>query len=591
MKKNTIGWSSLVLLAIIFVAIFVRVYKFDDWLYFKMDQSRDALMITNAVENGPQYLPLLGARAGAVKLRHGFLRLGPIFYYFQYASGVIFHSTKAYVYAYPDLFFSILAIPLLYLLARLYFSKRNSLFIMAMYAFSFIIIQYSRFAWNPNSLQFFLLTSFYGMLRFLGETESKRKKWWLALWMASITIGSQLHFFGFFSLVGISGLSIIFHYQLWKKENILVYFKKDALKVLARYALIMIFIFAIFYTPVIISDYYRKGENTRNFFEAIGSKPANKPFGQKIVKTATENLKNYCLITTSQCYGSDMKKEYPALVVTAFVLLAGMLLVVRKLRQKALSSANRDFLWLIVAWVGVFTILTVPVSFQLRPRFFIVVFAIPFIFLGLLFEYFEEKLSRNNAIILAVLLTAGVIGWNTHGTLAWFKEQETSQRKAIIVKRTLILKAKDGVTLGQLQGTADWMYARHKQGSTLYYYVKPEHVRPITFLLHDKHDLNLVYQTMTINADPNAQYFAVTPTKNGLDNIYSKYPNNKISVIAQQQFGQLTAWEINVEDRSVSPSFRFNKSSKKEDRIFWKDVLGIKEDKNNKNIIQLGGDE
>ena len=591
MKKNTIGWSGLALLIIIIAAIFVRTYKFDDYLYFKMDQSRDALMLTNAVENGPQYLPLLGARVGAVKLKHGMLRLGPISYYFQYASAMIFHSTEPYVYAYPDLLFSILAIPMLYLLARLYFSKRNSVLITAMYAFSFIIIQYSRFAWNPNSLQFFLLLSFYGLLRFLNEPDFKHKKKWLILWAVAMTIGSQLHFFGFFSLLGISGLLIAFHCQLWKKENILAHTKKEALKTFARWAAVVALVFAIFYTPVFISDVYKNGQNTKNFFEAMSSKAVKKPLLQKVGKGATENVKYYCLITTSQCYGSSMKKEYPAIAVTTIILFLGLFLTIRKLRKKTLTTAQKDFLMLLLMWVGVFTILTIPVSFQLRPRFFIVVFAIPFIFLGLIFEFLEEKLKQKQAIALALLIAVGIIGWNSHGTYAWLKEQATSQKKSIIVKRTLILKAKDGVTLGQLQGVTDWMYSRHKQGSTLYYYVKPEHVRPITFLLYEKHDQDLASAPMTINTDPNAQYFAVTPAKNGIDSVLSKYPNNNITVIAKQQFGQLLVSEIAVNNRTTSPTFRFNKSSKKSDRVFWKDVFGIKDDKNNKNLIQIGGDE
>jgi hypothetical protein len=335
---------------------------------------------------------------------------------------------------------------------------------------------------------------------------------------------------------------IIFHFKLWKKENIFKYIKKDFLSRIAKYAGIALIIFLIFYTPVIISDVYKNGQNTKNFIEALSAKPANKPFTDKITKSATENLKYYCLITTSECYGSSMQKEYPAIAITAIILLAGIILVIRKLRQKTLTTAKRDFLVLLIVWIGVFTILTIPVSFQLRPRFFIVVFAIPFIFLGLLFEYLEEKMSKSNAILLALLLSAGIIAWNAHGTYAWFKEQATSQKKAIIVKRTLILKAKDGVTLGQLQGVTDWMYARHKSGATLYFYVKPEHVRPIEYLLYEKHDQSLISMPMTINADEKAQYFAVTPTKDGTKPLYSKYPNNNISIIAQQQFGQLTIY-------------------------------------------------
>ncbi len=562
-----------VVLAIIMVgAIFVRIYKFDDWLYFKMDQSRDALLISNAVEKGPQELPLLGARAGAVKLKHGFLRLGPIFYYFQYAAGVIFHSTQPYVFAYPDLFFSILAIPLLYLLLRLYFSKRNSLLITAMYAFSFIIIQYSRFAWNPNSLQFFLLLSFYGLLKFLNETSEKRKRWWLAVWAIGMTIGSQLHFFGFFSLVGISGLLIIFHFQLWKKQQLLAGLKKEALKKIASYVGIGVLVFSIFYAPVFISEIRKNGQNTKNFFEAIGSKPANKPFVEKLSKTVTENLKYYCLVTTSQCYGSSLSKELPAISLTGLILLAGAILVVRKLRKKGITGIQKDFLILLVAWVTVFTVLTIPVAFQLRPRFFIVVFAVPFIFLGLLFEYLEEKMKIKQVVAISILITAAIIAWNSYGTYAWFKEQAKSQRSSFIVKRTLILKAKDGVTLGQLQGVTDWMYARHQTGSTLYYYVKPEHIRPLEFLLTNKKDKKLNFVTMKINEDPKAQFFAVTPTKSGLDPVTKKFGTD-IEIIASQKFGQLMVFEINFPKRITSDLFKLKKAGGGEDRVFWKDVF------------------
>ncbi|MDP1883965.1 MAG: phospholipid carrier-dependent glycosyltransferase [Candidatus Moranbacteria bacterium] len=574
MKKNAISWSAIALAIIIIGAVFLRTYEFNDWLYFKMDQSRDALLISNAVENGPGYLPLLGARAGAVELEKGFLRLGPIFYYFQYAAGVLFHSTEPYVYAYPDLLFSILAIPLLYLFARLYFSEKNSLLIAAMYAFSFIIIQYSRFAWNPNSLQFFLLLSFYGLLKFLGETHSGRKKWWLAVWAAGITVGSQLHFFGFFSLLGISGLLIITHFQLWKKANILYFFQKNVLKKIAVYTGILAMVFAIFYAPVIISDVRKGGENTKNFFEALTAKPVKKPLVDKIGKSAKENLKYYCLITTSQCYSSNSKNDLPAVMATGLVLLSGLVLAVRGLLRKGRSVAQRDFLALLIIWVGVFTILTIPVSFQLRPRFFIVVFAIPFVFLGLMFEYLEEKLSRKQALVASILLATGIIGWNSQGTYAWFQEQAASQKGDLAVKRTLILKAKDGVTLGQLKGVTDWMYARHKAGMTLYYYVKPEHVRPIEFLLWQKHDKGLIFKTLSLNEDANAQFFAVVPAENGLEPAYKKYGKN-ISIIAQKQFGQLAVYEIDFNDRITSPEFRFNKRRSKTDRVFWKDVVSI----------------
>lgn len=590
MVKNVKNWTILALLLIIIGAFFVRTYNFDDWLYFKMDQARDAFLIDNIAENGPGYMPLLGARAGATEVDRGFLRLGPIFYYFQYLSTLIFHSTQPPVMAYPDLFFSMAAIVLLYLFARLYFSRKHSLMITAMYAFSFIIIQYSRFAWNPNSLQFFILFSFYGLLRFFNEQNSRKRYLWLTLWVSGIVVGSQLHFFGFFGLVGISGLFTLLKLEVWKKEKLISYFSKKYLGNFSRYAAVAIFIFAILYAPVIISDIKEGGQNTKNFIAALSSKPQDKPFYEKVTKNFSENLKYYCLITTSQCYGDESKADSLAMFLTAITLLSGIALAARALRREK-DSGRKDFLMLFLIWIATYFILMIPVSFQLRPRFFIVVFAVPFICLGLAYEFFEKKFDGKKAVQAALIVTALIVGWNAYGTYAWFSEQDNSQKEAIEIRRSLILKAKDGVILWHLQNAADWMYAHHEKGKTLYYYVKPEHIRPMDYLLYKKGDKDLVVETMKINEDPNAEYFAITPTKNGLEPVTKKF-GDKITLLEQKTFGQITVSKIVLNDRSVSANFRFNKPKTKTDRLFWKDFFGGKnDDKNDEKLKNVIGDE
>lgn len=563
-------WVLTVLLLVIVGAVFVRTYNFDEWLYFKMDQSRDALLIGNAIDNGAGYLPLLGARAGATELEHGFLRLGPAYYYFQYLSGKIFNSTDPEIFAYPDLFFSIAVIPLLFFFLRLYFSKRHSLYITAMYAFSFLIIQYSRFAWNPNSLQFFIILSFYGLLRFLNDDRPKQKKWWLALWVFGITIGSQLHFFGFFSLLGISGLLILFHLRVWNRDSLKSLFQKIALKQCAWFVVISLGVFLVLYTPVIISDTMEGGQNTKNFFEALGSKAEKKPLVEKLQKDIKENLSYYCLLTTSQCYTGDLKKNVLPIGASALVVIIGLFLAVQKLRTEE-SKLSKDFLMLVLLWFGIFSLLTIPVAFQLRPRFYIVVFALPFIFLGFLYEFLEKRFGKR-ALFATALITIAVLAVNIRGTAIWFGEQASAQIRTTNVNRTLILKNQDGVTLGQLQGVTDWMYGKYHAGSTLYYYVKPEHERPINFLLKEKKNTNLVFTTMKINTDPTAQYFAVTPAKNGISPVTKKFGPD-IVVIDSKQFGQLMVFEIQLPKRVIDPAFKPKNESGGDDRFYWKDVF------------------
>ncbi|MDO9231842.1 MAG: phospholipid carrier-dependent glycosyltransferase [bacterium] len=568
---------TIIMLAIVIGAFAFRFYNFSDWLYFKMDQSRDAQLVSHAINEGPMMLPLLGPRAGATEVDSGFLRLGPAYYYFQYIAGAISNSTAPQVFAYPDLFFSILAIVLLYFLARIYFSKNISLLTMAMYAFSFIVIQYSRFAWNPNPLQFFALLTFFGLLKFLSEQKLKRKIGWLIIWVLGLSIGSQLHFFGFFVLTAISGCLILFHSQFWKLQKIKDIFQKNILQKIAIYSLVFISVFALIYSPVIISDVMRKGENAGNFIQALSSKAKDKSFAEKISKNFSENTKYYCLITTSFCGEGEpfdgTNNDLPS-ILTIILISSGIILSARALRREK-DSSRRNFLALLFLWIGVFFIFTFPVSFQLRPRFFILVFAVPFLLSGVVFNFFQERWPKKSAYPISAVAII-IFSLNVYGTLAWFSEMKQSQIKDVEINRTLILKTKDGVTLSELQKVADFIYTKRKTGDTSYFYTKPEHINPIKYILAQKNDPNFVYETLSLNDNPNAQYFATIPSDTEPKKALEKKYGVPVEILSSQDCGQISVYEINFPERNISKNFRFNKKYSKTDRLFWKDVFGIK---------------
>jgi 4-amino-4-deoxy-L-arabinose transferase-like glycosyltransferase len=578
--KNHKLWPILAIILLMILAFAVRFYNHHDWLYFKMDQSRDALLTSYALENGPGYLPLLGPRAGATEVQSGFLRLGPAFYYFQYIAGKIFHSSSPDVLAYPDLFFSIAVLPLLYALFRLYFSRPISLLSVFLYSFSFIIIEYSRFSWNPNSLPFFVVLTFFGLLKFFRETQNKKKKWWLALWAIGLAIGSQLHFFGFFCLIGISGLMFFTHYELWQKAKIIESMRVASLKKIIFFTGIFIITAGIIYTPFIISDAMRKGENSKNFIQALTSKPKKKSLDKKIIRDFRYSGQYYCLITTASCVQKDISQKKIPVAFASFIIISGLVISGWQIR-KTKDKNKKDFLWLAIVWTVVFFILSIPVSYQLRPRFFIVVFPVPFMLLGILCEFLWQKFNRFGLAAIA-LLTAMVFFLNIRGTLAWFDEQSKSQKESTAITRTLILKNKDGVTLGQLQRSADYIYNKRKPSSLVYYYVKPEHVMPIKYLLYQKNDASYKFTTFKKLDDSSAQYFAIVPSHSGEKTIRNKFGNN-LEILSREDFGQLSVFEIKFTgENQVSPdSFRFNREGASTDRLFWKDVFGTKEVQNN----------
>lgn len=574
------------LFGIVLAGYALRVVHFDEWLYFKLDQARDAMLISDAVEKGPAYLPLLGQRVGAIDLESGLLRVGPIYYYFQYLSGVLFHSVLPPVFAYPDLFFGVAAIPMLFLFARLFFPVETSLLTTSLLAFSFIGVQYSRFAWNPNPLPFFLLLTFYGMLRFLHESEKKKKYFFLVLWALGFGVGAQLHFFGMMSLLGISGLFLLWHFELWRADAVRRVFSRSTLLPFLKYVGVATLVLLVLSAPIIANDLVRNGENTRNFFEALTKKQDSKPLTESIGKAWSENGDYFCLLTFAACTTGNEKQNRFPVALTLLFLFVGIVVAWRRFRGLP-DGMNKDSFRLLFVWFGVFLVLSIPVAFQLRPRFFLVVLPIPFLLWGVLFEYAREKRKRVG-LFLGLAVYGILLGANIAGISEWFAEQAASQKGNAPVTRTLILKNKDGVTLGQLQRAADLIYSRLDPGDHVYFYVKPEHIAPMDYLFEQKQksDPNFFFEHMKINADPKARFFALVPEEQTEVEAVLKKFGRPFDILTFESVGQISVSEISFLKREKDPLFRLEKESiratdgwvdisrRKGDRVFWGDIVG-----------------
>src|SRR3990167_4301732 len=126
----------LFLIIIIAVGTFQRGYHFGDWMHYELDQARDFRIIDAAITYGPGELPLQGPRAAG-----SFLRLGPLFYYLEYGSALIFGNTPTGT-AMIVLILSILSIPLFYVFARQFFNKEWSLGFTMLFAVSLFLVTY-----------------------------------------------------------------------------------------------------------------------------------------------------------------------------------------------------------------------------------------------------------------------------------------------------------------------------------------------------------------------------------------------------------------------------------------------------------------
>ena len=363
LKKH---WDKIILAAIVVIAAAVRLYHFQAWLHFQLDQARDAMVIRKAVQQGISNLPLLGPRAAGT-----YLRLGPAFYYFQYLSAKITGSIQPPVLAYPDLIWNILAIPLFYFFLRLYFRKISSLLGTALYAFSFIAVQYSRFAWNPNSVPFWTLLCLFSLVKFSRAEKEKGKYAWTAVGALAFGIASQLHFL---ALISLPIIAIIFLFSTKSYRNL--NFKR---------VLIFLAILVVLYIPVILSEIKTGGTNTSLFVSAVGNKPSGDTLSHKFFKTIEVNSQYYLFLLTSNI---SLISSTSLVIGTTFIT-ASFILIFFKFRDEK-DERRKTFLKMVFIWFFVSYILIFPFAFQARPRFFFSSFFLPFIF----FIFWIEELLR-----------------------------------------------------------------------------------------------------------------------------------------------------------------------------------------------------
>jgi uncharacterized membrane protein len=347
--------------------------------------------VVSSYIEGQSPLPLLGPKAGGTDFR-----VGPAFYYFQIASAKLF-GDEPVVMAYPDLFFSILTIPLLYFFLRKYFDVRTTLFLVAIFAVSFFAVKYSRFAWNPNSLPFWSILFLSGLHEMMTATGS-RYRWWVIVSGIAFGIGIQLH-----------TLSLIFFPILLAGVFVFLFFETKAVGSAGGVsmrtqwkALSMIVMIAIFLNfGQIVSEVRSGGDNTASFFDGVGTKQEK---GSGIIHNA---LKDVVCYTEANIYipfsydmddgcglGNVVKARNIPLFIIGFLFSAlGLILAWHAFRREE-DTSKKYFLGIVFSYLILSFLILLPLANEVSMRFFLAMIFMPFLLLGLWFEYISRRLPR-----------------------------------------------------------------------------------------------------------------------------------------------------------------------------------------------------
>lgn len=245
-----------ILIGVIFVGIFLRFYRLEGFVTFLGDQGRDATVIRRILTG--EHFPAIGAPTSI-----GQVYLGPFYYYFI-TPWLLFFNYQPVGLAFGVAFLSAIGLLINYYVVKELFDNKVALISTFLMSFSSVMIDFSRFSWNPNLLPLFTLLTVYFVIKGL-ETN----KWYFfALVGAFLSFSIQLHYLALFLIPPIAILFINKLIIKLKQSN------NEAMKQLKNY-LFMILSFVLFSSPLIVFDLRHQFLNTKNFIALFQSSRTN----------------------------------------------------------------------------------------------------------------------------------------------------------------------------------------------------------------------------------------------------------------------------------------------------------------------------
>ncbi|MFZ2226657.1 MAG: glycosyltransferase family 39 protein [Candidatus Moraniibacteriota bacterium] len=525
-KLNLTKKTSLILVGIVLLGFIFRAYNFSEWLRFNMDQSRDIALVENAIST--HSWPLFGPKAGGTDFR-----LGPAFYYFQIISAKIFGASPASV-AFPDLLFSLLSIPLFFLLARIYFNKSISLSLTWLFAISYFVIKYSRFAWNPNSTPFFVMLFIYSVYR-ISNTEKYEKIWWTILAGLSMGIGMQLHTT---LLIIMPVAALFFAYYLFKNKTLTV-----------AVASVMLASILLINVGQIISEVKTGGLNTLAFFLSSTTKNSrNTNFLDNLALNATCHIRaNFGIVASyaqeEDCGYADVARDAKKLDGNRMPLadkirlvlymlgatifsLGGYYLLFREMRKEA-DGKKRLFLKLALSYIILTFLFFTIWATELSMRFFLILEFVPFLLLGFWLKFLTEK---NKKLLLIAVVTIFSF-FSLYKDYSVFRDLQFGGRE--------INGNFEYITLGEAKFVVDYIGRNNAGEKTSYLDAQAGYLfkslRSLQFIAK-KTNLEIVELTKAVNLEGGARLFYIRSASDSCrlpENALAKYEVEKCATYRQ----------------------------------------------------------
>ena len=333
-KKNPLEFY--VLVVILVIGGFLRLYKISEYMTFLGDEGRDVIIVRRFLTE--LHPPLIGAGTSI-----GNMYLGPLYYYMM-APALLLAAFSPVGPAVQIAILGVVTIWFVWFVFREWFPNVQgdtfnvgALVAAGLYAISPTVIIFSRSSWNPNIMPFFSLLSIYAIWKVYESRGASRKVGcWLLILGISFAFVLQSHYLGLF----LAPTLFIFWLLTWWKVKM----KSEEVKIFIRYSLFAISLFALLMSPLLIFDLRHNFQNLsaiKLFFTS--SKDIGLPFHVYLSKISSiASMISSNLISAKNIYLSTV-------TLTLFLSALVWACVTKKIK----GPFGLLFLWLLIGVVGV----------------------------------------------------------------------------------------------------------------------------------------------------------------------------------------------------------------------------------------------
>jgi 4-amino-4-deoxy-L-arabinose transferase-like glycosyltransferase len=385
----------ILLICILILAAFMRLYLISDYMTFLGDEGRDVLVVLGILQG---HLTLLGPRASA-----GDFFTGPIYYYMMTPFLWLFRLNPVGPAVMVGLI-GVLTVWLTYLVGSEFFDKKTGLIAAALYSISPLVITYSHSSWNPNVVPFFSLLTLY--ILYKAVTTVRSWKYYLLVgFLLGICI--QLHYISLF-LAAIVAVSLFIMHR-FLNNKVLV------LPLIINYLEIFVG-FLIGFSPFIAFEFRHGFPNTKSIIKFITTDTTQKgyetytAFYQPIGDVFFRLFGRLVFVYPSP----DLYHLYSLIQLQLFGLL--VLLIAFASIAVLYKNKNKFVVILVSVWLILGVLLFGLYKKPIYDYYLVFMFPLPFLLIGNLISKATElkKGKFMYGMIIAAFLFIGIFGYNLY---------------------------------------------------------------------------------------------------------------------------------------------------------------------------------